>query len=369
MSARRARNTRGPHLYTRELASGTFFYAYVGPGDRRALGTQDRAEAEARFAEELRRPARCARAEPPEEETLVDISRRYTEAPHGWTRRTQHSTELRAAAFIEAMHERGVDRPSGITPEILDAWRRDRAKEVSRATINRDETVAAGMLSWALERGHAAINPFADRAGVREPSRPKRRTVHSPAQIAKAVTWALAHRLRGWALTAATLEATGLRIDEVRRMDESWLTPTGVRLVPASGSADTAWTTKGYKPRVIDLNKATLAVVTEFVAWRLKGKGKTGKRVGISERWFGKVADKVTTAVKLPGTYRPHDARRRWVTELVRAGTPITLVQELIGHAEVQTTERYVCSYYDDPAAVAVPSPAAVAAFGGEAST
>lgn len=44
----------------------------------------------------------------------------------------------------------------------------------------------------------------------------------------------------------------------------------------------------------------------------------------------------------------------------VRAGTPIGTVRDLIGHKDVQTTERYVCSYYDDPAVVSAPSVAAV---------
>lgn len=75
------------------------------------------------------------------------------------------------------------------------------------------------------------------------------------------------------------------------------------------------------------------------------------------------VADRAARACGVPETYRPHDARRRWVTELVRAGVPISTVRDLIGHRDVQTTERYVCSYYDDEATVTAPSVATVDAL------
>jgi hypothetical protein len=68
-------------------------------------------------------------------------------------------------------------------------------------------------------------------------------------------------------------------------------------------------------------------------------------------------------ATGAPKTYRPHDARRRWVTELHRAGVPLKTISHLVGHADVQTTERYLCTYYDDPAVITAPTPGAVAAF------
>lgn len=355
------KSPRGPHLYTRELSTGTWYYAYLGRDDRRALNTQDPKEANRRFAEELLRdrPASGAGA-PAEEALLVDLARDWCDAPHGWTARTEHSCRLRIAAFLEAVAALGATRPSDLTLAVLDAWRAERAKRVSRATINRDETVARRLLAWAVARSLATSNPFEGRDAVREPSRPRRRVIHSPTQIARAVAWASEQGLRGWVLTAATLEITGLRIDEVRRLDESWLTPKGLRLVPDAGAANAAWTSKGYRPREIELAPESLDTVKEFIAWKLKGKGATGKTVGVSERWFGKVADRATHAVKLPGTYRPHDARRRWVTELVRAGTPISVVRDLVGHADVQTTERYVCAYYDDAKAVSTPTPALI---------
>ena len=46
-----------------------------------------------------------------------------------------------------------------------------------------------------------------------------------------------------------------------------------------------------------------------------------------------------------------------------RAGVPLKTISHLVGHADVQTTERYLCTYYDDPAVITAPTPGAVAAF------
>lgn len=354
--------------YVRVTASGERWWWCVVPGQgRKALGlleadtTRDEAfkVAVARFGAVLDQ-SRAQGAEKP----LTEIAKAYYVAPHGWTKRSKRTIELRVGSFVAWMVEHGATRPSHLTDAILDQWRKERMAKVARGTINRDETAARVMLRWAAsqEPPLCGVTPLAKRAPVREPSRPRHRTIHSPAQVARMVAHAHAEGHLGWALTAAVLESTGWRIDEARRADASWITATGVRLTPEEGPAAEAWTSKGYRVREVELSAEALEIVRRWMAWRDTPHGKQ-KKAGLSERWFGKVADLAAEALKLPKTCRPHDARRRWVTELVRKGVPIGTVRDLIGHRDVQTTERYVCSYYDDPAAVQVPSVAAVEAL------
>lgn len=354
--------------YVRTTASGERWWWCVVPGQgRKALGlleadtSRDEAfkAAVARFGTLLDQ-GRAQDVEKP----LTEIAKAYYVAPHGWTKRTKHSIELRVGSFVAWMVEHGATRPSHLTDAVLDTWRKERMAKVSRATINRDETAARGMLAWAAaqEPPLCGPTPLARRAPVREPSRPRHRVIHSPAQVARMVAWAASLRLDGWAMTAAVLESTGWRIDEARRADATWITATGVRLTPEKGPAAEAWMSKGYRVREVELSAEALAIVRQWMTWRDTPHGKT-ERAGLSGRWFATVADRAAEALKLPKTYRPHDARRRWVTELVRKGVSIATVRDLIGHRDVQTTERYVCSYYDDPAAVQVPSVAAVEAL------
>lgn len=370
MATRRRRVRRGVlRPYLREFRGGARWWWVVVPRvGRRALHV---AEADATFEDALALATERygdlvrARATRAQERSLEDLSVEYCKAPHGWTRRTKRTMELRTAAFVEAMERmkpRAITRPSQLTDEVLDAWRTARMKKVSRATVNRDECVARGMLAWGAsqEPPLCGVTPLATRAAVKEPERPRRRVIHSPAQVGRLVAWALDHGHEGWALTAAVLESTGWRIDEARQADASWITATGVRLTPEEGPAAEAWTSKGYRTREVSLSDDALAIVRRWMRWRDQAHGRA-KRAGLSERWYGTVADAGARALglPLPGP-RPHDSRRRWVTELVRGGTAIATVCELVGHREVATTERYVCTYHDDPKAVTVPSAAAV---------
>lgn len=351
--------------YVRTTASGERWWWVVVPKvGRKALNIP---EAEASRDQALKiaterfgtllDQGRAARAE----KSLKDISKTYYVAPHGWTKRSKHTIELRIGSFVKWMVEHHATHPAHLTDEILDAWRRERMTKVSRATINRDETVARGMLAWASaqEPPLCGTSPLAKRTPIKEPARPRHRVIHSPAQVARMVAWAQGEGLAGWTLTAAVLESTGWRIDEARQADASWITARGVRLTPARGPAADAWTSKGYRVREIELSREALDVVRRWMEWRDTPHGKQ-LRAGLSERWFATVADRAAEALSLPTTYRPHDARRRWVTELVRAGVPIGTVRDLIGHRDVTTTERYVCRYYDDPAVTSAPSVAAV---------
>ena len=353
--ARPGKRTRGPHLKRR----GRRWYAYLARGDVRSLDTEDEGLARERFrAIVADRPARAARHAA---STIAQIVAAYVTAPHGWTRQGAQTERGRAVYFAEAMAAHGATLPSQITTKVLDAWRSARMAEVARATIARDEACAGRVMAWAVKHELARTNPFTDRAKMPVPSRPKRRVIHSPAQVGRMVSWALAKH-RGWALTAATLEATGFRIEEARRMTASWLTVDGVRLEPEAGAAAEAWTSKGFKVRAVTLSAESLDVVRQFLAWRDEPHGKTHK-AGVSDRWFATVADRAARALDLPPTYRPHDARRRWVTEALRAGAPLSAVCDAIGHADVATTERYVCTYYDDASTVTAPTTAAVAAL------
>ena len=49
-----------------------------------------------------------------------------------------------------------------------------------------------------------------------------------------------------------------------------------------------------------------------------------------------------------------HDCRRTYATATHRAGVPIDRVRALLGHRDVQTTERYLGRYRSDETEVAV---------------
>lgn len=364
----RSKRARGPRVYRRN--DGAVFWAYVDRTTRFSLDTTDEAEALRKLGEYLSKrstgPARPGRGEA----TLERIGEAYCDAPHGWSKNTQHTTALRVTAFVEAMNDAGIIAASHITVEVLDAWRAERMALVSRATINRDEVVARSMLRWAVERGMCPSSPFEGRKLLREPKRRAAPLIPSPASVRRALVAmreiadelqaAPARKyigpikrgfsvdaMRGAALTAEAALLSGLRLDELRHLRSEHLSSAGVRVAPEDGAADEAWSTKGYRERLIPLAPAARQVVGEFIAWRASAKGGQGRTSAMAQTWL---ADKIREGCKRAGVepFDPHDLRRTFATNCVRSGVPLTVVRDWLGHRDVQTTERYLGRYAED---------------------
>lgn len=295
------------------------------------------------------------------------IADAYLQAPHGWTRRTLNSCELRAEAFVLAMEKRGIALPSEITSEALDAWRKERMAQVSRATVNRDEVVAKRMLAWAghKDRALCGATPLADRSQIKEPKRSAPPVVPSPREVALVVAALQSHAQEGAALAIATALVSGMRLDELRHLRLEHLRDGAIEVTPESTTANVAWTSKGYRQRKIQIGTDQLEIVREFVRWQTEGKGGKGKAPGLSDSWIAKRIDQGCKAAGVP-SFRMHDLRRTFATENRRAGIPITALRDWLGHRDTATTERYLGRYREDAALQAATSPA-LAVFGKKA--
>lgn len=354
---RRVHRTKheGPYLYRR----GRIYWVYLDREVRESLGTDDEAEARVRFAERVRRFESEGKGRGrPGEEALDVICEKYVAASEGWTRRTGRTTALRAVSFVEAMAALGVTYPSQITNVALDAWRKRRETEVARATINRDEGVARTMLAWAAARELCGATPLAERKQVKEPKRRPPPLIPSPTEVSQVVAALLSLDERGAALTIASALATGKRLDELRHLRPEAVHADGVDVVPEGGTAADAWTSKNHRQRRIPLAEGAVRAVRDFATWRTTAKGRKGKAVGLSDTWIAEKIDEGCAQCAVP-PFRMHDLRRTFATECVRAGIPVTMVREWLGHRDVSTTERYLGRYRSDAGLVA-PTPAAL---------
>lgn len=401
----RRKRARGPRVYQR--AGGEVWWAYLDRETRVSLDTTDEAEAHRRLAERLAQRVPGAARPARGEATLERIGVAYMEAPHGWSKRNAHTNDLRVASFIEAMAAQGVIAASHITEAVLDAWRARRMTEAGRATINRDEVVARSMLAWGKERGLCGDTPLATRKLLREPKRQAAPIIPSPATVRRVLAAMrvladeiaaapvrkyvgevkrafAADAMRGAALTVETALLSGLRLDELRHLRSEHVSSVGVRVAPEAGTADEAWSTKGYRERLIPLAPDARRVVGEYLAWRVAARGGQGRTAEMAQTWLadkiragcGRVAlDEYPVADDEPRAvteardareaavrFDPHDLRRTFATECVRGGIPLTVVRDWLGHRDVQTTERYLGRYAEDALLVvpyATPAPPA----------
>jgi integrase/recombinase XerD len=158
-----------------------------------------------------------------------------------------------------------------------------------------------------------------------------------PAESADAVA---SVRVRDRALLEL-LYATGARVSEVVNLDlDDLIDPTLVRLfgkgskeriVPVGGYAQRAL--QAYlvriRPGLVSLGKGTPAL---FLNQR-------GGRLSRQSAW--QIISDAASAADLQGEISPHTLRHSFATHLLEGGADVRVVQELLGHSSVATTQIY----------------------------
>ena len=138
------------------------------------------------------------------------------------------------------------------------------------------------------------------------------------------------------------LYATGLRVSELAALPvtalkaEGALTVTGKggkdRLVPLGGAAVRAL--NAYAP-----DRQSFAPKVNDSRWLFPSSGKEGR---LSRRRIGQMLDELAIRAGIdPTRVSPHVLRHAFATHLLANGADIRTVQELLGHADLSTTEIY----------------------------
>ncbi|WP_372784085.1 site-specific tyrosine recombinase XerD [Phenylobacterium sp.] len=138
--------------------------------------------------------------------------------------------------------------------------------------------------------------------------------------------------------------ASGLRISEL----------TGLTL--AALARDPAYLIvkgKGGKERLAPLNDAARTAVKAYLKvrpgflpkgdkanpWLFASRGKEGR---LTPRRFGQLLDEAATAAGIdPARVSPHVLRHAFATHLLEGGADLRVVQTLLGHADIGTTQIY----------------------------
>ena len=278
-------------------------------------------------------------------------------------------------AFLEMMSaERGA------SPNTLAAYRRDIEEyagflagkgsdfeKAGAAEVRGDlsELDARGFAASSAARRLSAVRQFHRflfSEGVRSDdpsgivSAPKRRQplphilseaevdrLHTTAEARVGTADSLPAMLRAARLAALleTLYASGLRVSELVTLPASAARPE-LRMLMVRG--------KGSKERVVPLTERARDAIARYVALRREAEGPAspflfpsfGETGTLTRQAFARDLKELAAAAGIaPSRVSPHVLRHAFASHLLQNGADLRVVQQLLGHADISTTQIY----------------------------
>jgi integrase/recombinase XerD len=254
----------------------------------------------------------------------------------------------RDLAAYEAALAAGGRTPSGATMRDVEEYVATmRSSEKSPSTVARSLSVLRGLHRFLLEEDVASSDPTVDVAGARPALRlPKALSEPDVTALLLSANGTAPRQLRDRALLEF-LYGTGARISETVGLDLADLADDE-GLVRLYG--------KGSKERLVPLGRCAAAALDDWL-------GSAGRPNLVPKRWarrgdseavflnarggrltrqgaFAVVRDHARKAgLKVPVS--PHALRHSCATHMLAHGADIRVVQELLGHVSIATTQLY----------------------------
>lgn len=160
----------------------------------------------------------------------------------------------------------------------------------------------------------------------------------------------------GFRLTALLeiLYATGLRVSELVSLTLDTLQTNAAKSMPDAGSLKNFLIVrgKGGKERLVPLNDSAKAAIAAYLPLRLSFMGKKpyspwlfpsfGEEGHLTRQRFAQLLKRLAvTAGIFPAKVSPHVLRHSFASHLLHNGADLRVVQELLGHSDISTTQIY----------------------------
>jgi len=251
-------------------------------------------------------------------------------------------------AFLATAAATGVTEPGALTPAVVTAHTRSlREGEHPQAasSVARALSSIRGFTRFLVEEGRLAADPAVEVPAPKLPSRlPKALTIEQVQALLAATDGEAPDRLRDKALLEL-LYATGARVSEAVDLDVD-------DLLGEDGPADLVRLFgKGGKQRIVPVGSYARAALDAYLVrarplLAARGTatpalflGMRGARLSRQSAWLiiRAAGERAHLGVELS----PHSMRHSFATHLLQGGADVRVVQELLGHASVATTQIY----------------------------
>ncbi|MBB3159403.1 integrase/recombinase XerD [Microbacterium proteolyticum] len=286
-------------------------------------------------------------------ERAVETYLRHVALERGLSDHTVAAYRRDLAVYGEWLGARGVTEVEAVTPELVADFAAERASAVpapASSSLARLQSSVRGLHRFLVREGRVEADPSGRLRPPKAPRRlPKALTIAQvddlldaagPAPGSADASAAEPSAVRDRALLEL-LYATGARVSEIVQLDVDDTAHGDLLRVRG----------KGDKERIVPVGSYARAAVEAYLARvrpALAAKGRATPRLFLGVRgaplsrqsaWL--VIQAAAERAGLTSHVSPHTLRHSFATHLLQGGADVRVVQELLGHASVATTQIY----------------------------
>jgi integrase/recombinase XerD len=287
----------------------------------------------------------------------VDAYLRHISIERGLSDNTVAAYRRDLAGYVAWLGERGIDDSADVTAAVVAEFATERASAqppVAASSLARLQSSVRGLHRFLAREGIEPVDPSARLRPPKQPRRlPKALTIDqvealldasgpAPAMEADAAPGAPGDLtgLRDRALLEL-LYATGARVSEIVQLDVDDLAHGDVIRVRGKGSKERIVPVGSYARAAVDayLTRARPELSRRGRATPKLFLGARGAPLSRQSAWL--VIHAAAERAQLSAHVSPHTLRHSFATHLLQGGADVRVVQELLGHASVATTQIY----------------------------
>lgn len=270
---------------------------------------------------------------------------RHLTVERGLSRNTISSYRRDLAIYADWLASRGFDGPRSVAEQDLADFVRflgtDRSPALATPSIARVLSAVRGLHRFLADEGELESDVSRDLRPPKLPMRlPKAIPVDEVEELIAAVAGDEPPQLRDAALLEL-LYATGARVSEAIALNVDDLVDEEVVRLFGKGGKQRIVPLGSYARRAVDayLVRARPIFSTRGAATPALFLGVRGRRMSRQAAW--EVIHDAAERAGLAASVSPHTLRHSFATHLLEGGADVRVVQELLGHSSVATTQIY----------------------------
>lgn len=279
---------------------------------------------------------------------IVDRFLRYLTIERGLSANSLQAYQRDLDRYTDFLAQQDVSEPTAITPEhprAFIAWLRAPTLEggvgLAASSTGRAASSVRSLHRFMEDEGEVSEDAARDLRSPKLPGRlPKALTVDEVQRLLDAAGGDEPVQIRNRALLEL-LYATGARISEAVSLNvDDVIDRDFVRVLG-----------KGGKQRIVPLGSYAQEALNAYLVrvrpgFAAIGKGSPRLFLGVrggplSRQSAGLILQEIADKAELGKAVSPHTLRHSFATHLMQGGADVRVVQELLGHASVSTTQIY----------------------------